>query len=559
MGSSRTISAARVAELERQLAASETARSTAEAATSAADAARIAAEGARISAEEARSAAEARLVASETARARSEEALARLERMIAQLRRDRFGSKSEKASPDQQHLPFEDVEVAEGMLEAASEEVEKALGDRKKSPGKKKKTKGHLPAHLERIEQVIEPASTSCPCGCGEMVKMGEDRDERLDVIPARFRVLVTLRPKYICRSCAGASHAQAPAPEWLVPRGLPTERFVAHSMVSKFGDYLPFYRQADIYRRQGIEIDRTMLANWSGRAALLLQPVIDEMIDRLRRSDHLQMDETIVPVLAPGTRKVRKDYLWAILRDQRGWGGADPPIVVFQHSRTRNGETAQGILKGFAGGMLMVDGHPVYDVVSDPKKTERPWTAAYCWTHWRRRFVKFAQDTTSPICDEMIKRIAELYAIEKTIRGKAPDTRQAVRQKLSRPLVEALRPWLEARLQEISSASDLARHIRYGLKRWEGLTRFLDDGRLEMDTNGVENAIRPVPLTRKNALFAGSDDGAKTWARIASLIGTCKLSGVDPEAYSAATLRKILDQHMQRDIDELMPWNFVE
>lgn len=538
MGSSGTISAARVAELERQLAASETARSPAEAA---------------------RSAAEARLVASETARVRSEQALARLERMIAQLRRDKFGSRSEKASPDQQHLPFEDVEVAEGMLEAASEEVEKALGDRKKSPGKKKKNKGHLPAHLERIEQVIEPDSTQCPCGCGGMVRVGEDRDERLDVIPARFRVLVTVRPKYICRSCAGASHAQAPAPEWLVPRGLPTEALVAHSLVAKFGDYLPFYRQADIYRRQGIDLDRTMLANWSGRAALLLQPVIDEMIDRLRRSDHLQMDETTVPVLAPGTRKVRKDFLWAILRDQRGWGGADPPIVVFQHSRTRSGEVAQGILKGFAGGTLMVDGHPVYDVVSDPKKTEDPWTTAYCWTHWRRRFVKFAQDTTSPICDEMIRRIAELYAIEKTIRGKAPDRRRDVRQKLSRPLVEALRPWLEARLQEISSASDLARHIRYGLKRWQGLTRFLDDGHLEMDTNGVENAIRPIPLTRKNALFAGSDDGARTWARIASLIGTCKLNGVNPEAYIAATLRKILDQHMARDIDDLMPWKFAK
>ena len=281
-------------------------------------------------------------------------------------------------------------------------------------------------------------------------------------------------------------------------------------------------------------------------------------MIAQLQRSDHLQMDETIVPVLAPGTRKVRKDYLWVMLRDQRGWGGGDPPIVVFHHSRTRSGDIAQGILKGFAAGTLMVDGHPVYDVLGDPKKTERPWETAYCWTHWRRRFVKFGQDTPSPICDEMIARIAELYAIEKTIRGKDPDTRKAVRQKLSKPIVDTLQPWLEARLQEVSSASELARHIRYGLKRWDGLTRFLSDGRLEMDTNGVENAIRPIPLTRKNALFAGSDDGAKTWARIASLIGTCKLNGVNPETYIAATLRKILDQHMQSDIDGLMPWNFA-
>ena len=305
----------------------------------------------------------------------------------------------------------------------------------------------------------------------------------------------------------------------------------------------------------RAFDLDRTMLANWSGRAALLLQPIIDEMIARLQRSDHLQMDETIAPAGAGHAEGAQGLPLGDAARSARR--GVDPPIVVFHHSRTRSGDVAQGILKGFAAGTLMVDGHPVYDVLADPKKTERPWQTAYCWTHWRRRFVKFAQDTPSPICDEMIARIAGLYAIEKTIRGKDPDTRKAVRQKLTKPIADALQPWLEARLQEVSSASELARHIRYGLKRWDGLTRFPSDGRLEMDTNGVENAIRPVPLTRKNALFAGSDDGAKTWARIASLIGTCKLNGVNPETYIAATLRKILDQHMQSDIDGLMPWNF--
>jgi transposase len=517
MASSGAISAARVADLEQRLAV---------------------AEAARTSAEVARAEAESRL-------ATSEEARARLERMIAQLRRDRFGSRSEKANPDQQHLPFEDVEVAKGRLAEASDAAAKATGDEKKAARTSRRNKGHLPQHLERIEQVIEPESTLCPCGCGEMIKVGEDRSERLDVIPARFRILVTVRPKYVCRSCDGASHVQAPAPEWLVPRGLPTEALVAQSMVSKFGDYLPFYRQADIYRRQGIDLDRSMLANWSGRATQLLDPIIDHMITSLERSGHLQMDETTVPVLAPGTGKVRRDYLWAILRDQRGWGGTDPPIVVFHHSRSRSGK--------------VVDGHTGYDSLADPKQTARPWEIAYCWTHWRRRFVKFGQDTPSPICEELIARIAQLYAIEKDIRGKDPDTRKAVRQKLSKPIVDALRPWLEARLQELPAASDLARHIRYGLKRWDGLTRFLADGRLEMDTNGVENAIRPIPLTRKNALFAGSDDGAETWARIASLIGTCRLNGVNPEAYIGATLRRILDQHMKRDIEDLMPWTFAE
>jgi transposase len=528
MASSRT-SAALVADLERQLAASEAARTAAEAA---------------------RTEVEARLAVAEEARDR-------LERMLKQARHEKFGAKSEKRDPDQRYLPFEDVDVAAGMLAAASEAAEKALDAGKKTPQPPRRNKGHLPEHLPRIEQVIEPDSILCPCGCGEMAKVGEDRSERLDVIPAQFRVLVTIRPKYVCRTCAGASHAQAPAPEWLVPRGLPTEALVAHSMVAKFGDYLPFYRQADIYRRQGIDLDRTMLGEWSGRAALLLSPVIDAMMAELRRSDRLQMDETTVPVLAPGTGAVRKDWLWVVLRDQRGWGGSDPPIVVFHHSRSRGGEVAREILKGFAGGTLLVDGHPGYDILADPKQTAKPWSIAYCWTHWRRRFVKFSQDAPSPICDAMIARIAELYAIEKEIRGRDPATRMTVRQKLSKPIVEALRPWLEACLQDLSSANDLAKHIRYGLKRWDGLTRFLEDGRLEMDTNGVENAIRPVPLTRKNALFAGSIDGAKTWARIASLIGTCRLNGINPEAYIAATLRRILDQHMQSDIAELMPWNF--
>lgn len=521
MASSGT-SAAHVADLERRLAASEAARLDAE----------------------------ARLAEVEAARAR-------LERLLAQMRRDTYGARSEKLDPDQRHLPFEDLEAAAGMLAAASEAAEKALGGRKTAPRPPQRNKGNLPAHLPRIERVIEPASILCLCGCGAMAKIGEDRAERLDVIPAQFRVLVTVRPKYVCRTCAGAQHAQAPAPEWLVPRGLPTEALVAHAMVAKFGDHLPFHRQADIYRRQGIDLDRTMLAEWSGRAAQLLTPVIDAMMAELRRSDRLQMDETTVPVLAPGTGAVRKDWLWVVLRDQRGWGGGDPPIVVFHHSQSRGGAVAQEILKGCVGGALLVDGHPGCDVPADPTKTAKPWALAFCWTHWRRRFVKFGQDTPSPICDEMIARIASLYAVEKEIRGRDPATRAAVRRKLSGPVVKALRPWLEGRLQELSSANELARHIRYGLKRWEGLTRFLDDGRLEMDTNGVENAIRPIPLTRKNALFAGSDDGAKTWARIASLIGTCRMNGVNPEAYIAATLRKILDQHMQRDVADLMPWNF--
>ena len=192
---------------------------------------------------------------------------------------------------------------------------------------------------------------------------------------------------------------------------------------------------------------------------------------------------------------------------------------MVFQHSRSRSAKTAQEIFRDFQGRQLTVDGYAGYDALGDPKKTNAPWTMAYCWTHWRRRFVDYSRTTQSPICLEMTNRVAQLYRIEADIRGKAPDVRRAVRQQLSKPIVAALRLWLEGQLDLLSSSSDLARHIRYGLKRWVGLTRFLDDGCIEMDTNAVENAIRPIPLTRKNVLFAGNDDGAVTWARMASLI----------------------------------------
>lgn len=485
------------------------------------------------------------------------EANARLERLLTQARHEKFGPRSEKGDPDQRNLFAEDIEVAEGQLAAAADAADKALGKTSKRKKPAKRNKGNLPEHFERVEEVIEPASTACPCGCGEMVKVGEDRAERLDVVPAQFRVVVTVRPKYMCRLCAGQSHVQAPAPELLVPRGLGTNRFAVHSVVAKFCDHVPFYRQAEIWRRDGIEIDRTMLANWAGRIAFHVAPIIDAMIEELKASDRLFADETTVPVLAPRTGKTRKDYLWAVVRDQRGWGGGDPPIVVFQHSRSRSAETAQKIFTGFKGGTLTVDGYTGYDVLADPKRTNQPWGMSFCWVHWRRKFVEYSRTTTSPLCQEMIDRLAQLYRIEVEIRGKDPATRVAVRQKLSRPIVEALRPWLEAQLEMLPLNSDLARHIKYGLKRWQGLTRFLDDGRIEMDTNAVENAIRPIPLTRKNALFAGSDDGAVTWARIASLIGTCKLNAINPQAYLEHVLEKILGGHMQGDIHELMPWNF--
>ena len=269
--------------------------------------------------------------ATKEALAVSEQARERLERMIASLRHAAYGARSERRDPEQGALPFEDADVAEGMLAAAQDKADAAVGRAARgSVPPVNRNKGRLPAHLPRIERVIEPESTLCPCGCGEMAKVGEDRTERLDIVPARLRVLVTIRPKYICRACDGKQSAQAPAPDHLVPRGLPSEALVAHTMVSKFGDHQPFYRQAASWRPEGIDLDRTMLGNWTGRAVQVLAPVIDRMTDHLKASDRLFVDETTVPVLAPGTGKTRRDYLWAVARDQRGYGGADPPIVVF-------------------------------------------------------------------------------------------------------------------------------------------------------------------------------------------------------------------------------------
>jgi transposase len=416
--------------------------------------------------------------------------------------------------------------------------------------------RGRLPAHLPRVERVIEPASTLCPCGCGEMAKIGEDVSERLDVIPAQFRVLVTRRPRYACRRCSGAV-VQAHAPEHVVPGGLPTETLVAEVIVSKFGDHVPFYRQAEIYARQGVRLDRATLGNWAGRACFHLRPIADHMAEHLAAADRLFMDETTAPVLDPGRRRTKKGFFWAIASDDRGYGGAGPPIVLFRYAPGRSGAYAEQFLQGFRGRFLQCDGYEGYDRLTRIRRAEGPWTLVHCWSHLRRRFVKQMQNTRSPVAEAALRQIAALYAVEAGVRGAPPQVRLAARREHAAPVVAALKPWFEKQLSLVSSGSRLATDIRYALRHWPGLTRFLDDGRLELDTNPVENAIRPVALTRKNALFAGHEVGAENWALLASIVATCKLNDVNPVACLAATLQAILDGHPQSRIEELMPWRF--
>ncbi len=497
------------------------------------------------------------LALTQAALADSEEARHRLEAILTDLRREKFGAKSEKLSPDQFSLALEDVELAQGVLDAAQEKAAAIIEG--KSPAAApapRRNRGRLPAHLPRVERVIEPASRLCPCGCGEMTKIGEDVSERLDVVPARLRVLVTRRPRYACRRCSGAV-AQAHAPEHVVPGGLPTEALIAEVIVAKFGDHLPFYRQAGIYARRGIELDRATLGNWAGRACFHLQPIAGHMRRHLAAADRLFMDETTAPVLDPGRGQTKKGFFWAIASDDRGHGGPNPPVVLFRYAPGRGGAHAERFLQGFRGRFLQCDGYDGYERLTGVERPEGPWTLVNCWSHLRRRFVKQMRNTKSPIAEAAVRQIATLYAIEARVRGMPPAARLAARQTQSAPIVAALKTWFEKQLSTISSGSTLAADIRYGLAHWPGLVRYLEDGRLEMDTNPVENAIRPVALTRKNALFAGHEVGAENWALLTSIVATCKLNDVDPVDYIADTLQAILDGHPQSRIEELMPWRF--
>lgn len=504
--------------------------------------------------EEAISRQEQIIAKSQEAIAQREIEMARLMTILRKLQRRQFGQKSEKLDPDQMALGLEDIESAIGDAEARQEAQDATL---KASRGTNRGVKrGKLPAHLPRIEHIVDVADKSCPCCAKPLHMIGEDVSERLDVIPLQYRVLVTRRPKYACRACTDGV-VQAPAPPRLVEGGLPTEALIAHLLVGKYADHLPLYRQHQILLRAGIDIDRPCLADWVGRAIFALRPVAARMLEQMKRSGKLFCDETTAPVLDPGRGKVKKGYLWAIARDDRPWNGPDPPGVVYVYAPGRGGQNAMRALEGFKG-VLQVDGYGGYNALADAKRRDDPLQLAFCWAHWRREFFELAKGGHAPIADEALKRIAALYEIEARIRGQSEDARCAARQSETAPLVDELFAWLQARLDRIMQGSELASVIRYGLKRREGLTRFLDDGRIEIDNNTVERGMRGIALNRKNALFAGSDEGGAAWGVIASLIETCKLNGVEPNAYLTATLTRIVNGWPANRLDELLPWAYV-
>jgi transposase len=481
-----------------------------------------------------------------------------LRHLLKQLQRAQFGQRSERLDRDQMQLALEDVETSLADRDAEDEGQQNSTADRPADERSKRRiNRGSLPAHLPRVHVTIEPESTVCPCCQGQMHVIGEDSSQRLDRIPAQYQVIVTHRPKYGCRACESAV-VQAPTPERLIKNGIPTERLVASVVVDKYAWHNPLYRQAQIMRLQGLPVDRSTLAFWVGVAAAEVKPVYQRLKELLLGSAKIAVDETRAPVLDPGRGRTKTGYFWAISRDDRPWGGSDPPGVAYTYAPGRGGEHAMALLAGYSG-IIQCDGYAVYEQLANPARHDGRVMLAFCWLHWRREFFDIDKGGAAPIAHEALERIAALYAIESRIRARSAEERRAVRQAETKPLVEKFKAWLENRLLAASEKSTIAEAIRYGLTRWDGFVRFLDDARIEMDTNCVERAMRPIALNRKNSLFAGHDEGAVNWACLASLIETAKLHGIDPHAYLADILAKLVNGWPVHNIDALLPWAWAK
>ncbi|MGO9392297.1 IS66 family transposase [Rhodoblastus sp.] len=485
--------------------------------------------------------------------AEADERIARLTSILKALERNRFGKRSEKlgaaAKDEQQAFVFEEIETGIAEIKAG---LDKAGGSakQKRTPRPRKA----FSPHLERVEVVIEPEVPAEHLG-KEKIKIGEDVCERLDVELPRFRVIVTRRPKYAFKDADGVIQALAPAR--IIEGGIPTEALLAMIAVSKYADGLPLYRQEAIYARDSVELDRSLMAQWMGRLGFELEPLSEHVLLRIKQGPRVFADETTLPTLEPGAGKAKKAYLWAYARDDRPFGGGDPPMVAYRFEDSRSGDCALRHLKGYHG-ILQVDGYAAYQRLARPDRGEKPLLLACCWAHLRRRFYELHVDDSSSLATVTVERMKDLWAVEDQVRGMTPDDRSAARRQSSAPIVAELFALWEKELTLISGKSKLAEHIRYALERRASFELFLADGRVEIDSNIVERAIRPQTITRKNALFAGSDGGGRTWATIATLLTTAKMNGVDPFGWLKQTLERIANGWPNRDVEALMPWNYA-
>jgi transposase len=482
-----------------------------------------------------------------------------LKAQLAVLRRARFGRSSEKLDREieQLELVLGDLEesVAESNARTEQTRQERASPACAKPADCKPGGRKPLPTHLPRQQVLHEPAAACACCGGKVLRKVADDVTEVLEYVPSSFTVMQHVRPKMSCRACE--TIVQAPLPSFPIERGRPGPGLLAHVVVSKYADGLPLYRQSAIYARQGVELDRSTMADWIGSAAALLRPLVEAIRQHVCAGPVLHADDTTVPVLAPGLGRTRTGRLWAAVRDERTWAGAAPPAAFYCYSPDRKGEHAEALL-GQCRGFLHADGYGGFNSLyaCDPKTGLARLTEVACWAHARRKIYEIYEATAAPLAKQALDRIAELFEIEARINGRLPSERLAVRQQDAVPLLAELETFYHQALSQISRKSTLAKAIRYSLSRWPALTRYTTDGRLEMTNNAVERAIRPLALTRKNYLFAGSDSGGMRAAAMYSLIESAKMNGLDPEAYLRDVLARIADHKINR-IGELLPWNW--
>lgn len=477
----------------------------------------------------------------------------KLKVQLARLRRMKFGQSSERLAQlaDQLELTLEDLEAEHAHAECVVADA--APPDQAAQPGRKPKREP-LPAHLPREEVVhAAPDAHGCSACGGSMARLGEDATEVLEYVPGRFHVVRHVRPKLACSRCDAIT--QAPAPSLPVPRGRAGPKLLAHVAVSKFVDHLPLYRQSRIYARDGVELSRSTMADWLGQVSWLLQPLVDHVATHVMASPKLHADDTPVPVLAPGTGKTATGRLWVYLRDNRRWRPSDKPAALFRYSPDRKGERPREHLATFSG-HLQADAYAGFERLYDPDRKPGPITPVACWAHARRKLHEVFTADPSSAASEGLRIIRELYEVERGIAQDPHEDRRRAR-KLSRIRALDFFAWADDMLARASARSPLAEALRYAVKLKPALLAYTEDGRLEIDNNLAENALRGIAVGRKNWLFAGADCGGERAAAMHTLLHTAKLNGIDPEAWLADVLERVGCGHPVNKLDELLPWSW--